>query len=150
VRPHVNPFFTWAEVEHQQVREQRGLLRKALGYAVRHREALRRFLEDGRLLLENNCPERELRKIAVGRKAWLFVGSNDHAQSAGHLFTLIATARLNRLAPEAYLRDLLRVLAHWPREPARLRGEDPGHYLRRPALAAIENPGTVTLPKSQG
>ena len=45
-----------------------------------------------------------------------FVGSDDHAQSAGHIFTLIATARLHRLDPEAYLRELLRVLAHWPRE----------------------------------
>ena len=116
LRLHVDAFFSWAEAEHQTVREQRGLLRKALGYAVRQREALRRFLEDGRLLLENNRSERELRRIAVGRKAWLFVGSDDHAQSAGHLFTLIATARLHRLDPEAYLRDLLRVLAHWPRE----------------------------------
>lgn len=116
LRPHVDAFFTWAKTEHEKVREERGLLRKALGYAVRHHEALRRFLEDGRLLLENNRSERELRRIAVGRKAWLFVGSDDHAERAGHLFTLIATARLHRLDPEAYLRDLLRVLAHWPRE----------------------------------
>lgn len=116
LRAHVDAFFTWAEAEHEKVRDERGLVRKALGYAVRHHEALRRFLEDGRLLLENNRSERELRRIAVGRKAWLFVGSDDHAQSAGHLFTLIATARLHRLDPEAYLRDLLRVLAHWPRE----------------------------------
>jgi transposase len=116
LRAHVDAFFAWAEAEHEKVREERGLVRKALGYAVRHQEALRRFLEDGRLLLENNRSERELRRIAVGRKAWLFVGSDDHAQRAGHLFTLIATARLHRLDPEAYLRDLLRVLAHWPRE----------------------------------
>jgi transposase len=116
LRPHVDAFFCWAEAEHEKVRQQRGLLRKALGYAGRHRDALRRFLEDGRLLLENNRSERELRRIAVGRKAWLFVGSDDHAERAGHLFTLIATARLHGLDPEAYLRDLLRVLAHWPRE----------------------------------
>jgi transposase len=116
LRPHVDAFFAWAEAEHEKVREERGLVRKALGYAVRQHEALRRFLDDGRLLLENNRSERELRRIAVGRKAWLFVGSDDHAQRAGHLFTLIATARLHRLDPEAYLRDLLRVLAHWPRE----------------------------------
>jgi len=70
----------------------------------------------GYLQASHNRSERELRRIAVGRKAWLFVGSDDHAQSAGHLFTLIATARLHRLDPEDYLRDLLRVLAHWPRE----------------------------------
>jgi hypothetical protein len=116
LRTHVEAFFTWAEAEHEKVREERGLLRKALGSAVRHHEALRRFLDDGRLLMENNRSERELRRIAVGRKAWLFVGSDDHGESAGHLFTLIATARLHRLDPEAYLRDLLRVLAHWPRE----------------------------------
>ncbi|WP_426757375.1 transposase domain-containing protein [Myxococcus sp. Y35] len=53
---------------------------------------------------------------SVGRKAWLFAGSDDHAERAGHFFTLIATARLHGLEPEAYLRDVLRVLAHWPRE----------------------------------
>jgi hypothetical protein len=51
----------------------------------------------------------------VGRKVWLFVGSDDHAESAGHLFSLIASARLHGLDPESYLRDLFRVLGHWPR-----------------------------------
>jgi hypothetical protein len=55
-------------------------------------------------------------RLAVGRNAWLFCGSDDHAESAGHLFSLIASARLHRLDPEAYLRDLFRVLAHWPRD----------------------------------
>nr|WP_240358926.1 IS66 family transposase [Myxococcus vastator] len=116
LRAHVDAFFAWAQEEYEKVREQRGLLRRALGYAVRQREALRCFLDDGRLLLENNRSERELRRIAVGRKAWLFVGSDDHAERAGHLFTLIATARLHGLEPEAYLRDVLRVLAHWPHQ----------------------------------
>jgi len=102
------------ETEFEKIREQRGALRSALGYLVRQKDALCRFLDDGRLLLDNNRSERELRRIAVGRKGWLFVGSDDHAQSAGHLFTLIATARLHRLDPENYLRDLIRVLPHWP------------------------------------
>jgi len=50
------------------------------------------------------------------RKAWLFVGSDDHAESAGHIFSLIASCKLHGLDPEAFLRDLFRVLAHWPRE----------------------------------
>jgi len=54
--------------------------------------------------------------IATGRKAWLFVGSDDHAQSAGHLFSLIASCKLHRLDAETYLRDLFRVLAHWPKD----------------------------------
>jgi transposase len=54
--------------------------------------------------------------LTTGRNAWLFAGSDDHAASAGHIFSLIASARLHKLDPEAYLRDLFRVLAHWPRD----------------------------------
>lgn len=116
LRPHLEAFMLWAEQQYALVKDQRGLLRSALGYAVRQKEALLRVLEDGRLRLDNNESERELRRIAVGRKAWLFVGSDDHGQSAGHLLSLIASARLHRIDPEAYLRDLFRVLAHWPRD----------------------------------
>jgi hypothetical protein len=49
-------------------------------------------------------------------KAWLFVGSDDHGQAAGNLLTLIASARLHKLDPEVYLRDVFRVLPHWPRD----------------------------------
>jgi hypothetical protein len=92
------------------------MLRSALGYAHRQRGPLTRFFDDGRLKLTNNESERELRRVAVGRKAWLFIGSDDHAQAAGNLLTLVASARLHRLDPEAYLRDLFRVLPHWPRD----------------------------------
>lgn len=115
-KPMLDDFFAWAEGEYDKVKDQRGLLRTAFGYAVRQREALRRFLDDGRLRLDNNGSERELRRIAVGRKAWLFVGSDDHAQAAANLFTLIASCKLHGLDPEAYLTDLFRVLVHWPRE----------------------------------
>lgn len=113
--PHLAAFFAWAAVEFEGVRNQRGLLRSALGYVLRQQEALSRFLEDGRLVLDNNRSERALRNIAIGRKAWLFMGSDDHAVSAGHLFSLITSARMHRLEPEAYIRDLIRVLPHWPR-----------------------------------
>jgi transposase len=116
LRPHTDAFFAWIEAEYDRVRDQRGLLRTALGYAHRQRGPLTRFYDDGRLRLDNNASERELRRVAVGRKAWLFVGSDDHAQAAGHLLTLIASARLHRLDPEAYLRDLFRVLPYWPSE----------------------------------
>jgi transposase len=116
LRPHMEAFFAWADQQYALVRDQRGLLRSAFGYAVRQRDALMRLLEDGRLVLENNRSERELRRIATGRKAWLFVGSDDHADSAGHLFSLIASARVHGLDPEIYLRDLFRVLAHWPKD----------------------------------
>ncbi len=116
LRPHLADFFAWAEVEHERVRDQRGLVRSALGYALRQRDALMRVLDDGRLHLENNRSERELRRIAIGRKGWLFVGSHDHGEAAGHVFSLVASTRLHRLHPEQYLRDLFRVLAHWPRD----------------------------------
>ena len=74
------------------------------------------MLEDGRLVLDNSRSERALRKIAVGRNAWLFVGGDDHAASTGHLLSLISSARLHRLDPEAYLRDVFRLLAQWPRD----------------------------------
>jgi transposase len=116
LRPHMVAFFAWAEQQYELVRNQRGLLRSGLGYAVRQKDALMRVLDDGRLVLENNRSERELRRIAVGRKAWMFVGSDDHGTSAGHIFSLIASARIHGLDPETYLRDLFRVLPHWPRD----------------------------------
>jgi hypothetical protein len=116
IRPHVVAFFEFAELEYERVKHQRGMLRSALGYCVRQKAALMRFLEDGRLEMTNNGSERQLRRVAVGRKAWLFVGSDDHGQAAGNLLTLIASARLHRLDPEVYLRDLFRVLPHWPRD----------------------------------
>jgi len=116
LRPHVESFFEFAEEEFERVKHQRGLLRSALGYCVRQKDALMRFLEDGRLEMTNNHSERQLRKVACGRKAWLFVGSDDHGQAAGNLLTLIASARLHNLDPEVYLRDVFRVLPHWPRD----------------------------------
>lgn len=115
-RPELEAFFSWATVEHEKVRGQRGWLRRAFGYAIRQKEALMRFLDDGRLNIDNTASERELRQIAVGRKAWLFVGSDDHAASAASLLSLIASARLNKLDPEEYLRDVFRVLPHWPKD----------------------------------
>jgi transposase len=117
LRPHAEAFFLWAEHEFQHVLQERGSLRTALGYAVRQKEPLLRVLDDGRLVLDNNRSERALRgSIAIGRKAWLFVGSDDHAQSAGHIFSLIASCKLHSLDPETYFRDFFRVLALWPRD----------------------------------
>jgi hypothetical protein len=114
LRPHVDAYFAFVEAEYEKVKHQRGMLRSALGYSARQRGALTRFFDDGRLKLTNNDSERELRRVATGRKAWMFIGSDDHAQAAGNLLTLVASARLHKLDPEVYLRDLFRVLPHWP------------------------------------
>jgi hypothetical protein len=116
LRVHVVSFFEFAENAYEQVKHQRGMLRSALGYCIRQKDALMRFLDDGALEMTNNRSERELRRVAVGRKAWLFVGSDDHGQAAGNLLTLIASARLHKLDPEVYLRDVFRVLPLWQRD----------------------------------
>jgi transposase len=115
VRPLVDAFFAWAKAT-SAVTTERGLVATALGYAVRQEAPLRRFLEDGRLRLENNGAERALRPIAVGRKNWLFCGSDDHASAAANLFSLVASCKLHELDPEAYLADVIRVMPYWPRE----------------------------------
>lgn len=116
-RPMLDDFFAWAEGVFARVRDVRGPVTTAFGYAIRQRDALRRFLDDGRLRLENNNAERALRSsIAVGRKAWLFFGSDDHAQSSANLFSLIASCQLHGLDAEAYLADVIRLLPYWPRE----------------------------------
>jgi hypothetical protein len=112
--PELDAFFGFVHAEWEKVKHQRGLLRSALGYARNHEAALKRFLEDGRLKPDNNASERALRKVAVGRKNWLFVGSDDHAVSTANLLSMIASARLHDLDPEDYLRDLFRVLPLWP------------------------------------
>jgi transposase len=115
-RPMLDDFFAWAEGVFQRVRGVRGPVATAFGYAIRQRDALRRFLDDGRLRMENNASERALRPIAVGRKAWLFFGSGDHAQAAANLFSLIASCVLHGLDAESYLADIVRVLPYWPRD----------------------------------
>jgi hypothetical protein len=116
-RPMLDDFFPWAEAVFERVRGIRGPVASAFGYIIRQRDALRRFLDDGRLRLENNDSERALRSsIAVGRKAWLFFGSGDHAQSAANVFSLIASCVLHRLDAESYLAELIRVVPYWPRD----------------------------------
>ena len=116
LRPHVVAFLDFATVEYEAIKHQRGAIRSALGYCVRQRPALLTFLDDGRLRLDNNLSENALRKVVLIRDAALFAGSDDHAESAGHVLSLVASARLHHLDPEAYLRDVIRLLPFWPRD----------------------------------
>ena len=112
----VDDFFTWATEQYARVKDTRGLVATAFGYAVRQEAALRRFLEDGRLPMTNNHSERALRGIAVGRRSWMFFGSDDHASAAANLYSLIASCELHRLDPETYLSEIIHVLPFWPRD----------------------------------
>ena len=89
---------------------------KAIDYSLKRWTALTRFLDDGRLCMTNNAAERELRAIAVGRRNWTFAGSDEGGRRAAALYTLIASAKLNDVDPQAWLADML---ARLPDHPAK-------------------------------
>jgi transposase len=107
---------------HAWLREQRARLSrnndtiKAINYCLNRWDAFTRFLDDGRLCMSNNAAERELRAVALGRKNWTFAGSDDGGRRAAAIYTLIATAKLNDIDPQAWLAD---VLARLPDHPAK-------------------------------
>lgn len=115
VRPLIDGFFEWVRATRNAT-QGRSLATKALGYAFNQEKELRRVLDDGRLPLDNTRSERSLRKIVVGRKNWMFYGSDTHAESAAAIFSLIASCRLHRIDPEQYLDEILRVLPYWPHD----------------------------------
>jgi hypothetical protein len=86
----------------------------AIDYMLKRWTAFTRFLEDGRICLTNNAAERALRGLALGRKAWLFAGSDRGAQRAAFLYGLIVTAKLNNIDPQAWLADVLARIADHP------------------------------------
>jgi transposase len=80
---------------------------KAIDYSLKLWAALTRFLDDGRLCMSNNAAERELRAVAVGRRNWTFAGSDEGGRRAAAIYTLIATAKLSNVDPQAWLADVL-------------------------------------------
>lgn len=113
--PLIDDFFRWVD-EQRRAESGRNLFTRALGYAANQEQELRRVLQDGRLALDNTRSERALRTIVVGRKNWLFYGSDVHAECAAAIFTVIASCRLHGLDPLDYLTGLLRLLPFWPKE----------------------------------
>jgi transposase len=93
---------------------------QAIAYALRHRQALERYLSDGFLDIDNNIAERTLRHIAIGRKNWMFAGSAAGAQTAAILFSVTSSCHRHKVDAFAYLRDLLERLAHDPEPSADL------------------------------
>src|ERR1700730_7780369 len=89
-------------------------LAKAMDYMLKRWPAFTRFLDDGRICLSNNAAERALRGIALGRKSWLFAGSDRGGQRAATMYSLIVTAKLNDVDPQAWLADVLARIAGHP------------------------------------
>jgi transposase len=112
--PVLERFFVWCE-QHALTALDESPLAKAIGYAINQKAALMRFLEDGRLPIHNNRSERELRREAIGRKNWLFVGNDEAAEVNTTFVSLIASCHMNGIEPYGYLRDLLCLLPLWPR-----------------------------------
>jgi transposase len=87
---------------------------QAMDYMLNRWQAFTRFLHDGRICLSNNAAERALRGIALGRKAWLFAGSDRGGQRAAMMYSLIMTAKMNDVDPQAWLADVLARIADHP------------------------------------
>jgi transposase len=104
---------TW--MRQQRAKLSRGNeVAKAMDYLLKRWAAFTRFLEDGRICLSNNAAERALRGIALGRKSWLFAGSDRGGQRAAVMYSLIVTAKMNDVDPQAWLADVLARIAEHP------------------------------------
>jgi transposase len=111
--PIVEEFFRWCERQRDLVLDGSPMA-EAIRYARNQREGLERFLADQRLPMDNNVSERELRRQAIGRKNWVFVGSADGARTNATFVSLLASCQMHDLEPWAYLRDLFCLLPSWP------------------------------------
>jgi transposase len=102
------------------MREQRAKLSrgndvaKAMDYMLKRWTAFTRFLDDGRICLSNNAAEQAVRGIALGRKSWMFCGSDRGGERAAVMYSLIVTAKMNNVDPQAWLADVLARIAEHP------------------------------------
>jgi transposase len=113
VAPLVVELESWMR-DHRAKLSRHNDLAKAMDYMLTRWNAFARFLRDGRICMTNNAAERALRAVAVGRKNWLFAGSDRGADRAAALYTLIGTAKLNDVDPEAWLADVLARINDYP------------------------------------
>jgi transposase len=110
IAPLVHELIDWMKRERGKL-SRHNAVAKAMDYMLKRVDIFTRFLDDGRICLSNNAAERELRGIALGRKSWLFAGSDRGGERAAVMLTLIQTARLNGVDPQAWLADVLARIA---------------------------------------
>jgi transposase len=111
--PLVAELESWMREERAKL-SKHAAVAKAMDYMLKRWDGFARFLEDGRICLTNNAAERALRSLALGRRAWLFAGSDRGGERAAVMFTLIGTAKLNDVDPQAWLADVLKRIAEHP------------------------------------
>ena len=112
-RPLLDAMHAWLEASLAKL-SKKSDTSAAIRYALALWDALVRFCDDGRIEIDNNAAERALRCVAIGRKNYLFAGSDRGGERAATFYSLIGTAKLNGLDPETYLRDLLTRIADHP------------------------------------
>ncbi len=112
-RPLLDDFHAWLTAEGGKV-SRKSVWAEAIQYALNHWSALVRYADDGRIEIDNNAAERALRGIALGRKNFLFSGSDAGGERAAAIYSLVGTAKLNGLDPEAYLSTVLERIAEHP------------------------------------
>lgn len=105
-KPHVDAFRAWCD-HHLRRIPGKSDLAKAMRYALNRWDAFTLFLDDGRVAIDNNPAERAMRPVALGRKNYLFAGSDAGGEALADAMTIIETAKLSGLNPEAYLADIL-------------------------------------------
>jgi transposase len=108
--PLVDAFFDWAGKTATKLSAKSDLA-DAFRYTIKRRTALSHFLGDARLEIDNNIAENAMRGVALGRKNYLFAGSDTGGGRAAAMYTIMQTAKLNGVSPEAYLRDTLARIA---------------------------------------
>jgi len=112
-RARVEELETWLREQYARL-SPASQVAKAIAYSLNRWDGLARFLDDGRLCMTNNAAERALRGIAVGRHNWTFAGSDAGGRRAAAIYTLIETAKLNDIDPQAWLTDMLNRLQDHP------------------------------------
>jgi transposase len=105
-KPRIDELAVWLDAQLAKIPGKSDLA-KAIRYARSRWQALTRYLEDGRLEISNNAAENKIRPAALGRKNWLFCGSDAGGSRAAAFYTLIGTARMNGVEPEAWLTDVI-------------------------------------------
>ncbi len=111
--PLLDELHAWLQEPLHRV-SRKSALGSAIGYALKLWPALIRYRDDGRVEIDNNAAERALRAVALGRKNYLFAGSDDGGERAAAIYSLIGTAKLNGLDPEGYLREVRGRIAEHP------------------------------------
>ena len=113
IAPIVDDLHAWMTTERARL-SRHAPVAKAMDYMLTRWQRFTPFLDDGRICLTNNAAERSLRGVALGRKAWLFAGSDRGGDRAAFMYTLIGTAKINDIDPQAWLADVLARIANTP------------------------------------